>query len=168
MQQQHDINGLETLERLVEQQINLGLKNPHECFDRLVQQFGPADLVEIARPYLSDFITEMARHKINAQRRQSIAKITPTTVADPEVKLRSLWVPSEIREQGIVYKRIADMTAEDFDARAAYLERMLVGLSRHIGWCREVANEIRRTKKQTAGQLKALPALPEIDDLVAE
>jgi len=155
----------ETLERLVEQQINLGLKNPHDCFAALERQLGPADLVEAARPYLADFISDMARQKINAQRRSSIAKITPKSVADPEVKLRSLWIPSPVREQGILYKRIADMTAEDFDARAGYLERMMLGLSRHIGWCRSVAAELRRRDLVTAGELDELPALPELDDL---
>lgn len=167
MPDENNIATFETLERLVEQQITLGLKNPHECFQLLERKLGPADLVEVARPYLSEFISEMARQKINAQRRSSIAKITPESVADPEVKLRSLWVPSSVQEQGIVYKRIADMTADDFEARAAYLERMLLGLSRHIGWCRAVANEIRRTKKTTAAELKELPALPDIDDIAS-
>lgn len=153
---------LQTLDRLVDQQINLGLKNPHECYAALERQLGP-ELLEVARPYLSEFISDMARQKINALRRSSIAKITPATIADPEVKLRSLWVPHDAA--GITYKRIADMTADDFDARASYLERMLIGLSRHIGWCRAVASELRRQDIATAGQLKQLPALPEIDDI---
>lgn len=150
-----------TLDRLVDQQINLGLKNPHDCYAALERQLG-TELLELARPHLAEFINDMARQKINAQRRSEIAKIDDSTLADPEVKLRALWVPSE---SGITYKRIGDMTAEDFDSRAAYLERMLIGLSRHIGWCHNVATEIRRRKVKTAGQLKQLPALPEIDDI---
>jgi hypothetical protein len=151
-----------TLERLIDQQITLGLKNPHDCFPALERQLG-TELLDYARPYLADFISGMARQKLNTLRRNEIAKITPQTVADPEVKLRSLWVPDD--GQGITYKRIADMTADDFDARAGYLERMLVGLSRHIGWCRNVAAELRRQNLATAGQLGQLPELPEIDDL---
>lgn len=151
----------ETLDRLIDQQITLGLKNPHDCFEALERKLGP-DLFELARPYLADFISEMTRQKLNAQRRSDLAKITPTTVTDPEVKLRSLWVPAD---SGITYKRIADMTADDFDARATYLERMLIGLSRHIGWCRNVADELRRRDVETAGQLEQLPALPVIGEL---
>lgn len=155
---------IRTLERLIEQKINLGLKDPHECYPALEHELGP-ELLELARPYLAEFVSTMARQKLNALRRSDIAKITPQSIADPEVKLRSLWIPNN--EQGISYKRIADMTADDFDARAAYLERMLIGLSRHIGWCRNVAQELRRANLATAGQLDALPPLPEIDDVSA-
>lgn len=149
-----------TLEEAIEQQINLGQKNPHAVFDQLERQFGD-ELAELARPYIADLVSEMARQKINARRRADVAKITPG-VLDGSIMLRSLWVPAE---SGITYKRIADMTADDFEARAAYLDRMIVGITRHAEWCRLVARKIRRSKVGTAGNLKSLPALPEIDDV---
>lgn len=151
-----------TLERLIDQQIELGLKNPHEFFSVLASSHGE-ELIRLAQPYLADFVAEMARQKLNAKRRASIAKITTETLGDPEVKLRALWVPGG--EQGIVYKRIADMTAEDFDARASYLERMIIGISRHASWCRTVAAELRNRNLQTARELDVLPSLPPMDDV---
>src|SRR5262245_52429653 len=152
----------ETLERLIDQQINFGLKNSHECFAALERRLGP-ELLDYARPYLADLISNMARQKLNALRRNEIAKITPETIADPTIRHRAVWVPSGT--DGTTYKRIADMTADDFEARAAYLERMLVGLSRHIGWCHSVAAQIRQQNVETAGELTQLPPLPEIAEL---
>lgn len=150
-----------TLEEAIEQQITLGQKNPHAVFGQLERLFGE-DLSELARPYIADLVSEMARQKINALRRADVAKITPGSVADSKIMLRSLWVPAE---SGITYKRIADMTADDFEARAGYLDRMIIGITRHAEWCRAVAKKIRRTKAGVAGNLKSLPALPEIDDV---
>lgn len=152
-----------TLELLIDQQINLGHKNPHEFFDRIQGQLGDG-LFEVAKPHLADFIAEMGRQRLNAQRRSAIAKITTGDLDDPEIQLKSLWIPSD-GDGGIIYKRIADMTADDFDARANYLERMIIGISRSAAWCRSVATELRRNRLATAGELKTLPALPDIDDL---
>lgn len=152
-----------TLERLVDQQIILGLKNPHDFFTVIATAIGDEQIAALARPYLADFVAEMARQKLNAARRASVARITTDALADPEVKLRSLWVPSA-QGGGITYKRIADMSADDFDARAAYLERMMFGIARHAAWCRAVAEELRRHNCATANELAVLPPLPEIDD----
>jgi len=150
-----------TLEQAIEQQISLGVKDPHLVYDALERHLGD-ELAEIARPYLADFIAEMARQKINADRRASIAKINTKTAVDPEVKLKSLWVPSA---GTIIYKRIADMTADDFDARADYLDRMANGIHRHAQWCRDCAQEIRDHGVKTAGKLAHLPALRDDEDL---
>lgn len=92
------------LDELIEQQINLGHKDPHKFYDLLVRQLGD-DLVEIAKPYLADFIAEMARHRIGARRR---AAITNATLANAEIKLQSLWVPGD---GGITYKRIGGLAS---------------------------------------------------------
>lgn len=152
-----------SLERLIEQQINLGLKNPHEFFDVLERQLGDDGLLELAKPYLADFVSEMARQKINTKRRSEIAKITTRSLADPQVKLQALWVPDE-KGGGLDYKRIADFTADDFDARASYMERMMIGISRHAAWCRAAADAIRDAGVETAATVQ-LPPLPEIADL---
>ncbi len=150
----------DTLEQLIDKNIALGHKNPHDFYELLERELGD-DIVTVARPYLADFIADMTRQRLNSGRRTQIAKITTAGLADPELVLRSLWVPSE---GTILYKRIADMTADDFDSRAAYLERMMIGISRHAGWCRAVADAIRTTKQaNTAGDLRRLPALPEAD-----
>jgi hypothetical protein len=149
-----------TLERAIERELNLGQKDPHVIYDRLAEQLGPKALFKLAVPHLPDMIGEMARQRLNQQRRNAIAKIDDSNLAQPEIMLKSLWVPSE---DGIVYKRIADMDDRDFDDRAAYLERMVLGISRHAQWCRDVAEAIRKHKVGVAGDLERLPGLPELE-----
>lgn len=146
------------LEAAIEQQINLGLKNPHEVYQALCKQFGPEMVDALVQPHHADFVAYMARQRLNVLRRADIARITPSALTDKAILLRSLWVPSE---DGIVYKRIADMTAEDFEKRAEYLERMVGAISRHATWCRDVAATIRERGVMVAGELDKLPALPE-------
>lgn len=156
-----EIAEVQTLEDLIQQQINLGVKDPHIVYDKLVAALGPEETQKLAGPYVADMISYMARQKLNALRRSDLAKITDDSVQTSEVMLRSLWVPDA--EDGYVYKRIADMTAEDFDDRAAYLERMVMGITRHAIWCRDVAKAIRKGKHSKAGELKGLPALQELE-----
>lgn len=144
-----------TLEEAIQQQINLGTKDPHTVYDALERHLGD-ELYEIAKPYLADFIAEMARQKLNAERRSAVAKISPKTLANPEVTLKALWVPSK---GTIIYKRIADMTADDFEARANYLDRMASGIHRHALWCRDCAKAIHASGVKTAGELGVLPSL---------
>lgn len=147
------------LEELIDQQITLGHKDPHE-FPALLEKALGEDLLEIVRPYMADFIAEMGRQRLNAIRRASVARITPTGLQDPKIMLQSMWVPDP-QHESIIYKRIADMTAGDFDARADYLESMARGIKRSAEWCRDCANAIRRAKVKTAGQLHHLPHLPQ-------
>lgn len=148
-----------TLEELIDQQINLGHKDPHEIPALLERALGD-DLFEVVKPYISDFIAEMGRHRLGQLRRQSVAKISAKTIADPEIMLQSMWVPEE-EGPNITYKRIADMTAADFEARAAYLEHMARGIARSAEWCRDCAKAIKKAKVATAGELGTLPPLPE-------
>jgi hypothetical protein len=145
------------LKELIQQTIALGHKDPHQFYDILEKQLGD-DILEVTKPYLSDFINEMARHQLGTARRSAVAKITAASVQDGEVMLKSLWVPAKGE---IIYKRIADMTANDFDARANYLDRMTQGIQRHADWCRACAFQIRGAKVKTAGKLEMLPPLPE-------
>lgn len=105
----------------------------------------------------------MARQRLNAKRRSAIARITDKTISHPEIMLRSMWVPSN--DGSITYKRIADMTAQDFEERAAYLEHMAHGIRRSAQWCRDCAHAIRSANVKTAGKLTALPPLPHDEDL---
>jgi hypothetical protein len=149
-----------TLEELIDQQITLGNHDPHTFYESIERQLGD-DVLEIVKPYIADFISEMGRQRINTKRRQEVAKITPANSGSREIMLQSLWVPSD--GSGIVYKRIADMTASDFDARADYLERMAAGIANHANWCRDCANQIRTEKVKTFGKLKHLPELHDLN-----
>ena len=149
------------LVRLIEQEVNRGRANPHKIWERLEKRLGREMLETLALPYLPDLVSEIARQKINQQRRTAVARITSKSLEDQgAVMLKSLWVPSE---DGIVYKRIADMTADDFRDRAAYLDRMVVGIAVHAAWCREVANQMDAEGCALAKDLSALPALPELN-----
>lgn len=151
-----------TLEELIDQQLNLGHKNPHEIPDLLKRHLGE-ELVDIINPYIDDFITELARQRLNAQRRQEVVKINKTSLASREIMLKSLWVPQPGADQGITYKAIGDMTADDFDARGDYLTRMATGVLNHAQWCKDVAQRIRDAGVSTAGQLESLPELHDIN-----
>lgn len=145
-----------SLEELIDQQIELGHKDPHTFYEQIERQLGE-DLVTIVKPYIAEFISEMGRQRINARRRAAVIKITPSNAHSKEIMLHSLWVPDS--GTGITYKRIADMTAADFDARADYLEHMASGILNHARWCRDCANLIRTSKVKTAGKLESLPEL---------
>lgn len=144
----------------IEQELNLGQRDPHKIWKRLERKLGKEKLQELALPYLPDFISDMARQRLNQQRRTAIAKITTKALENQaEVMLKSLWVPSE---EGIVYKRIADMSADDFRDRASYLDRMVVGIAVHAAWCREVADAMDKQGVAQAKDLAVLPSLPEL------
>lgn len=151
-----------TLEELIDQQINLGHKDPHEFYELIHRALGE-ELIDVVTPYISDFIAELGRQRLNAKRRATLARISAKTLASPDILLRSMWVPTG--DGTITYKRIADMTAEDFDERANYLERMAIGIRRSAQWCRECAHAIRSNKVKTAGTLGSLPPLPDHEDL---
>lgn len=148
------------LEELIDQQINLGHKDPHTYPDLLRQALGD-ELITIITPYLDDFIAEMGRQRLNNIRRQSVARITNTSLGDPQIMLRSMWVPTS--DGKITYKPIGDMTANDFDARADYLEHMAHGIKVSAQWCRDVAQAIRNQNVKTAKRLKTLPPLPDVE-----
>lgn len=146
-----------TLEEIIDQQINLGHKDPHEFYDLVARALGD-ELIEIVTPYLADFISEMGRQRLNAKRRASIAKITAVTVGDPETLLLSMWVPS--KDGTITYKPVGEMTVSDFESRADYLEHMADGIHRSAQWCRDCADKMRHEKVKTAKRLSSLPPLP--------
>lgn len=155
------VQEIQTLERAIERELNLGQKDPHQVYERLEDSLGPEELLRLAMPYIPDLVSEMARHKLGQKRRQAIAKISDKSLTDPEIMLKSLWIPT--KDGKILYKRIADMDDRDFDARAAYLERLVLGISRHAMWCREVAAMMRKHKAVVARDLLRLPELPEVE-----
>ena len=55
------------------------------------------------------------------------------------------------------------MTADDFDARATYLEHMANGIKVSAQWCRNVAAQMRAEGVKTAKKLSALPPLPNLE-----
>lgn len=156
-QENHTMTATPTLEEELEQLISLGYKDPHEYPDLLRRKLGE-DLLEITAPYIDNFLSDMARQRLNSIRRASVARITNTGLADPGFALHSLWVPGD--DGKITYKKIADMTAQDFEDRAAYLEAMAHGIAASAQWCRDVADLMRAEKVKVAGKLSKFPPLP--------
>lgn len=150
---------MQTLEELIDQQINLGNKDPHEFPEILRRSLG-TEIVEIASPYIDDFIAEMARHRLSARRRASIAKITSRSLQSGDVLIRSLWVPTH--DGNIVYKAIGEMQPEEFEARADFMDRLVLGIKAHAQWCRDVAEQMRHENVTRAKELSGLPPLTEI------
>ena len=151
------LNESVTLEEVIDRYITLGEKDPRLVAEKVFGELGD-DLVEVARPHLAEFVAELARHRLAGQRRAELARITSRSVASREIMLKSIWIPSK---GSIVYKRIADVTADEFDARAAYLDRMVSSIAAHAQWCRDCASSIRAKGFKKAGQLESLPPLPE-------
>lgn len=147
----------DTLNDVVDRYIHLGEKDPRRVRERVMDELGDR-LLDVVTPHLEDFIDELARQRLNSERRREVARITPQTVSNREIMLKSIWIPLN---GTILYKRIADVTAAEFEARAAYLDRMIVGISNHAQWCRDVADAIRAIKGKTASDLSALPPLPQ-------
>lgn len=152
-----------SLSEAIDQLIGLGHRDPREGCDLLVHQHGKDWLLAAAAPHLPDWIADMIRQQINAERRQQVARITPAGLMTPEIKLMFMWVPHPDGYGS--YVRLADATAEDFDRRAVYLERLSLAVLRQAAWCRDVAELLRSRKLGVAGELETLPPLPAADGL---
>lgn len=150
-----------TLEQLIDQQITLGHKDPHE-FPELLRRALGEEILELTAPYIDDFVSEMARHRLGAQRRASIAKITNKSLQSADVLIRSLWIPT--RHGKLEYKAIGEMQADEFEARAAFMDSLVRGIKRHAQWCRDVAAQMRDEGVNTAKELSSLPPLSDEDE----
>jgi len=144
------------LEEAILQLIELGEKDPLVIARKIVERNDADWLAEQMLPYCEQFLSELSRQRLGSQRRSSQLALRPgDDLADAELKLRSVWVP----EQG--WKRAADMTADDLDVRAAYLERLAGSIAIQASWFREVSGLMRAEGAKTLGRLKAaLPPLP--------
>jgi len=151
------------LEEAILQLIELGEKDPLVIARKLEERDTNGWLAEQMFAYREQFLSELARHRLGSQRRSSQLALRPGDVlATAELKLRSVWVP----EQG--WTRAADMTVDDVDARAAYLERLSWSIGSQAAWFREAASLMRAEGAKTLGRLKAsLPPLPGQDELEA-
>lgn len=152
------------LAQAIAQQINLGQKDPAEIAKRILsdndQDWLGSELLALAE----DVIEELARHQLGTERRKAIALLKPRDQrGQGDAMLKSVWVPSE---HGFTeYKRVADMTAPDWRARADWLDRLVLGIMKQAIWCREVARLIEDAGFEKTGELGELPPLPEDNEL---
>lgn len=157
-----------SLEEAIAQQIHLGLKDPLEIARTVEKLYGTEWLGEQLRAYSEELVASLARMRLGAIRRSAEIALRPGDAAtQSDLKLSSFWVPDE---HGGSWKRAADVTAEDLEARARHYDRLASGSLRRALWLREVADLMREEGAKTLGRLKvALPALPENDlaELVA-
>ena len=151
------------LEEAIAQLIGLGEKDPLVIARKLETQYGHDWVVEQISAYAEDLVAELARQRLGALRRTAEVAIRPgDPITSSEMKLKSIWI------SGVGYKRVADVTPEDLDARAAMYDRLMRGMGMRAEWCRETAALMRAEGARTLGKLKtALPVLPD-DASIAE
>jgi hypothetical protein len=152
------------LQEAISQQITLGQKDPLEIARRIGNQFGPEWISGQLLPYAEDFISDMARRQLGARRRAAEVALRPgNDVANAEFGLVSMWIPGS---DGVgFWKRAADLTAEDLEARARRYDGLALGSMKRAKWLREVVSMMAAEGVRTLGLLQAaLPSLPD-DDL---
>lgn len=152
-----------TLEEAIQQQVNLGARDPQGIYEALERQFGNDELLELVRPYLPDLLTEMARRRLTAHRRSAeVALRLGDHRSQAQIRLAKAWIP------GSGWKRADELTAEDLRLRAAAYDSLANASLVRAQWCREVASMIEEDGVQTLGQLRReLPALPTTLELEA-
>ena len=156
-----------TLDEAIDKAINLGQKDPIEIVKKIRKQNGDEWFIEQAALYADDFVAEMCRQRLNAQRRSAIAVLSSRSIQSREkgeVMLKSVWIPSA--DGFPLYKRVADVTAAEWRSRADYLDRLAIGVLKQGRWARDVADRMDDEGAATTGDLKApLPELPANEDL---
>lgn len=150
-----------SLDELVESFIELGEKDPHEAARRLIRHVGSERVLEVAKPYLEDFIAEMFRRRIGSKRRAAVARLTPAAIESREILLKSIWIPTE--DGAFKYIAVGECAAADFDARADYVDRLIEGVVRHNRWNRAMAAQIRAEGVETAAELSEMPQLEAVE-----
>jgi len=157
----------DNLERAIEQAINLGQKDPVEIVKHIRDLHGEEWWAAQLVLYGDDFVAEMARQRINAERRGAISVLSSRTLQtreQSEVMLKSVWIPSA--DGFTVYKRVADVTAPEWRSRADYLDRLAIGVLKQARWCRDVADRMDESGAATTADLRSpLPELPSVSDL---
>lgn len=150
----------ETLDELVERFIEIGAKDPHEGARTLMRHLGDR-LLATAESHLEEFIAEMFRQRLAGKRRQAIARVTPKAIGSREIMIKSIWIP--LAGGDFKYIAVGDCTHPDFDARAAYIDRLIAGIVRHNDWNRAMSAQIRREGVTYARELRDVPTLEEAE-----
>lgn len=153
-----------TLEEAIAQRINLGDKDPLTIARKIIENHDDEWLVEELTGLAEDLIAEMSRRRLGDQRRRAEVALRPgDPVSTGELKLRSVWVPGE---SGGDWKRAADVTAEDAEAKARWYLGLARAAQRRAMWWLDVAGMIRADGVANLGALKRdLPVLPGDEDL---
>lgn len=148
-----------TLEGAIQQQIEIGERDPIIIADKIVDLYGRDWMCEQLCEQAEHLVAGIARSRIGSQRRVTQLNLKPgNPVPQAELKIRSFWVP------GKGYVRAADLTSDNLESRAAWNDRFIATVDRHSSWCRQVAAMIRSEGAKNLGRLKAeLPALPPVD-----
>lgn len=147
-----------TLDEKIQQLVTLGEKDPWDVADKLLSREDEQELR--ASIDLRSVIADRARVILGNDRRKAQHQLKPgdaTTTA--ELRLKSFWVPGP--DGFTIYKRADKCTAEDFELRAAFHERLAAGNLKQAEWCREIARLMRAEGAPTLAKLKA--ALPSMD-----
>lgn len=150
-----------TMEEAIEQLISLGFGDPVVIADKLDEMHGEEWAIAQLAAHRHDIFAEIARKKLGSVRRSAELALRPgDQMASAEMKIAKTWVP------GKGWHPVADLTAEDLAAKAAWYRSLASAATRRAVWCDEVIALMESEGVKTIGRLKAaLPPLPDAEGL---
>lgn len=151
------------LDKAIDRLIRLGEKEPLLIAKKLEKQYGPEWLAQQLFLYAEEFISDLARRRLNSIRRSAEIALRPGDIqASAELKLAKTWVPK------VGWKVAATLTVSDLRAKAEWYRNFARSAQRRSAWCDEVADDMEAEGVVTLGELrKALPPLPDVRELEA-
>jgi len=144
-----------TLREAIEQQINLGIKDPKEIAHKIGQRFDSkwlaAELVGMAEEVVQD----LARSILSSSRRSSMSLTRVAALPRRDLMLQAAWLP------GIGWIEFGHFTVEHFERLAGQYRKGATALTRYAEWCETNAALMRDQGVDEFRLVKgALPALP--------
>src|SRR5204862_4108185 len=125
--------GLVNLEQAIEQAISLGYGDPIAIADQIENHYGPEWLTTQLVEHRHDILAELARRRLGSVRRSKELALRPgDEMASAEMKIAKTWVP------GDGWKRVADLTESDLEAKATWYRSLALAAVRRAAWCEEV------------------------------
>lgn len=149
-------SSVRSLEDVVTQLVNLGLEDPLSIARKVIETNDPGWLADQLVMYGEDFIADMARRKLRAESNKAELALRPgDIVASGELKIKKYWIP------GLGWKTAADLTSDDFRARAGWYDAFATASAQRAAWCRDVADLMDSEGAQVLGDLHVpLPPVP--------
>lgn len=144
-----------TLREAIEQQINLGVKDPREIAAAISRRYDSKWLAAELMSVSDDLVADIARSVLSSSRRASLSLAKVSALPRRDLMLQAAWLP------GLGWVEFGRFTAEHFDRLAAQYRKGAAALGRYAEWCEGNAAAMREQGVGEFRQLKgALPALP--------
>jgi hypothetical protein len=153
--------GVLSLEEAIQQIINLGQHDPLTVTREIEERYEIEWLKEELYALREEFISYLARQRINNRRRSAMTALRKGKPGD--LMLAGEWVPNW------GWKRLADWTAADLRSRENYYRKIAGSALLLADWCRQCIEIMETEKAKTLGKVKTpLPALEEVEKDILE